>query len=65
MAELTDKPIIGQECICPDGVGRVKHFNLNANKCVGNYICVSTYMNNRDCEWAPHNVELLPPIGKS
>lgn len=46
--------VIGQECICPDGLGRVNgvdRFGL---------ISVTTYVNNRGCTWAKENVKLVP-----
>ncbi len=49
------KPIMGQEAICPDGLGRVVGFSP------GKFIKVDTYVGNRGCEWAPHNVELIDP----
>ncbi len=50
--------IIGQECICPDGLGRVKSFTGRKNVMS---IVVETYINNRDCDWGCHNVELIDP----
>ena len=52
------KPIIGQEAICPDGLGRVQAFDLGSGH---DLIRIDTYVNNRGCEWAPHNVELIDP----
>ena len=49
-------PIIGQEAVCPDGLGRVTHF---ADKSVDKWICVETYVDDRSCYWAPHNVKLV------
>lgn len=49
-----DKLIIGQECICPDGLGRVIDFDSSKG------IQVQTYINNRNCIWDKNNVELLP-----
>ena len=54
-------PIIGQEAICPDGLGRVKTFY---DKFPVQWILVETYFCNRDCKWAPHNVELIDPRRK-
>jgi hypothetical protein len=52
------KIIIGQECICPDGLGRVvKIINGPANTI---NIKVDTYVDNRSCEWSEHNVTLIP-----
>ena len=52
-------PIIGQEAICPDGLGRVKSvsdFNETSQ-----WLLVETYFCSRDCKGAPHNVELIDP----
>lgn len=54
------KPIIGQEAICPDGLGRVKSFCLSGSY---QWIVVSTYFNDRQCKWIPENVELIDPRG--
>ena len=51
---MSDKPIIGQEAVCPDGLGRVVALGL-----FGVYI--DTYIDNRCCDWALHNVELIDP----
>ena len=48
----------GQEAICPDGPGRVIDF---CDDFPGAFIQVSTYVNDRGCKWAPHNVDLIPP----
>ena len=48
------KPIIGQECICPDGLGRVMSVEPQGS------IWIKTYIRNRECCWASVNVELLP-----
>ena len=50
--------IIGQECICPDGLGRV--VRVVAQRCGNANIVVDTYVDSRFCEWASHNVELIP-----
>lgn len=52
------KIIIGQECICPDGLGRVVKI-INGPASTVN-IKVDTYVNNRSCEWSEHNVTLIP-----
>ena len=55
-----DKPIIGQETICPDGLGRVVSFET-----VGRGISrikrikVQTYIADRSCNWGVCNVELI------
>jgi len=54
------KVIIGQEAICPDGLGRVVEVGrIMCGK--PSYIKVKTYVNNRGCEWAADNVELIDP----
>ena len=63
------KIIIGQEAICPDGLGRVTNFtceNYSTSSMVPiefNYqtITVETYVDNRSCDWAASNVELIYP----
>jgi len=52
------KPIIGQEVICPDGLGRVIAFDITS---ADRYIQVSTYVKDRQCRWSPDNVELIDP----
>ena len=56
--QFSPHPIIGQEAICPDGLGRVIAFKDNLPD---QWIQVSTYVNDRQCRWAPHNVELINP----
>ncbi|MEE9367000.1 MAG: hypothetical protein V3W44_09960 [Dehalococcoidales bacterium] len=51
------EPIIGQECICPDGLGRVVSAHENDHGWIG----VSTYINDRGCKWSPENIELIDP----
>lgn len=51
------EPIIGQEAICPDGLGRIMAFNLVMPN---SFIQVTTYINDRQCKWAPLNVQLIP-----
>ena len=50
-------PIIGQEAICPDGLGRVTAYR---NSTLGAWIQVATYVNNKESKWAPLNVRLVP-----
>jgi hypothetical protein len=50
------RPVLGQEAVCPDGLGRVVAFDDGA---VYGFIQVDTYVNNRSCKWAPHNVRLV------
>jgi len=54
MAHEFEHPIIGQEAICPDGLGRVIKF---LDKFPEQWIQVSTYVDDRQCKWAPHNVK--------
>jgi len=55
-----NKIIIGQEAICPDGLGRVVEVGkLFCRK--PSYIKVKTYINNRGCHWQADNVELINP----
>lgn len=51
-------PIIGQEAICPDGLGRVIAFK---NDFPHQWIQVSTYVNDRQCKWDMANVKLIDP----
>lgn len=50
--ERQSKPILGQEAVCPDGLGRV----VGVGK---DYIKVSTYVNDRECNWDPKNITLV------
>lgn len=58
MTHEFDHPIIGQEAICPDGLGRVIAFK---NDFPHQWIQVSTYVNDRQCKWDMANVELIDP----
>lgn len=49
-------PIIGQEAVCPDGLGRVVDFKDDFPE---QWIQIATYINNRDCKWDHHNVRLV------
>lgn len=49
-----DSIVNGQECVCPDGLGRVQSYDVTEN-----YIQVETYFQNRGCKWAPHNVKMV------
>jgi len=49
--------IIGQECICPDGLGRVVDIIQGVAGAFA--IKVDTYIHNRGCNWASHNVQLI------
>lgn len=49
-------PIIGQEAICDDGLGRVIDY---CDKFPKQWIQVSTYVKDRQCKWSPDNVVLI------
>lgn len=51
-------PIIGQEVICPDGLGRVIAY---LDRFPNQWIQVSTYVDDRRCKWSPDKVELIDP----
>ncbi len=57
MAHEFEHPLIGQEAVCPDGLGRVNSFLDNFPH---QWIKIDTYIRNRGCNWAPHNVTLVP-----
>jgi len=50
-------PIIGQECICPDGLGRVISYDFEMPNY---YIRVHTYINPCDRNWDRDSVTLIP-----
>jgi len=51
-----EEPIIGQEAVCSDGLGRVAAFDfIPPNR----WIQVDTYINNRSCKWDVANVTLV------
>jgi len=52
-----DKPIIGQEAVCPDGLGRV--IDTGYHSALVMWIQVDTYMHNRSCKWDACNVKLV------
>lgn len=54
-------PVIGQEAICPDGLGRV----VLVQDGPGGWIRIDTYIGNQSCHWDPDNVELIDPRGES
>ena len=56
MTRSFEHPIIGQEIVCPDGLGRVVDYEDRFPNC---WIKVETYINNRGCRWAPENVVLV------
>ena len=53
------EPIIGQEAICGDGLGRVKEYERKDSP--SRWVQVSTYFNNNESKWAHYNVELIDP----
>jgi hypothetical protein len=50
------RPIIGQEAICPKGLGRVIDFN---EVFPHQWIQVQTYVKDSSCKWEWANVELI------
>jgi hypothetical protein len=60
MAQEFVKPIIGQEAVCSDGLGRVRAYEDNFPI---QWIQVDTYINNRSCQWDYRNVKLIPIPG--
>ena len=50
-------PIIGQECICPDGLGRVSDYLSIKNEV--QWVKVTTYFENRSCKWDIKNITLI------
>ena len=54
--KLKAKIILGQEVICPDGLGRVAAFNFAPPN---NWVQVQTYINDRQCKWDIKNVTLV------
>lgn len=53
--------IIGQECVCPDGLGRI--FKVEHGVCESARIYVATYFADRGCGWDYRNVSLVPIAG--
>lgn len=52
-----EHPVIGQEAVCRDGLGRVTAFK---DEFPTQWIEAQTYVNNRSCHWDPANVRLVP-----
>ncbi len=50
-------PIIGQEAICPDGLGRVEEIDF---KLPNKNITIRTYVNNKSCIWDMDDIKLIP-----
>lgn len=50
-------PVIGQEAVCPDGLGRVN--GIEEGAAGSQRIRVRTYINNRDCLWDSKNIRLV------
>ena len=66
MKEVTFKnaiavPIIGQEVVCPDGLGRIADIILQPANSYS--IVVHTYIKNRACAWDSENVKLVQVLG--
>ena len=57
--KITSKTMItiGQEAICPDGLGRIS--KVECSICNTIIITVETYINNRSCCWDSSNIELV------
>jgi hypothetical protein len=49
------KFILGQEVLCPDGIGRIEDIDPN-----GYYVRIQTYFKNRSCNWDIKNVQPWP-----
>ena len=58
-----ERIIIGQEAICPDGLGRVESYQVGVPD---SFIQVNPYVGKRwgDGKWSPENVELIDPRGR-
>jgi hypothetical protein len=50
-------PVIGQEVICPHGLGRIAE--VSTHGAGGAQIRVDTYIRNMSCKWSSANVEYL------
>ena len=59
-----ERIIIGQEAICPDGLGRVESYQVGVPD---SFIQINPYVGKRymDGKWSPNLVELIDPRGKS
>jgi len=49
-------PVLGQEAICPDGLGRVIAYD---NKFPKQWIQIRTYVNDRSCKWSFEKITLI------
>ena len=49
-------PIIGQKCVCPDGVGFVADFRDDPPH---QWIKADTHYNNKGARWDPKNIKLI------
>ena len=58
------RPILGQECIVGNTMGRVISFNDSFPSVVGSYVEVRTFDNGIQAKYVPGNVELINPRGK-
>jgi hypothetical protein len=49
--------IIGQEALCPHGLGRITEVGLTFPD---RFVRISTYVNDCGCKWEPSNVRVIP-----
>ena len=56
--ENMDKIILGQEAICPNGLGRVVRYSANRPF---TFIRIRLYTSQNEHDYAPINVELIDP----
>lgn len=61
---MSSKIIMGQDAICPDGLGCVRNWEVNVQGDI-TQIQVDTRVNNRSCWWDAVNVTLLPIEGSA
>lgn len=52
------RPLLGQDCICPEGLGRVVEIQVNQYGDITG-IRVDTLVKNRGRMWSPDNVKLF------
>jgi len=53
---MSTLPIIGQECVCPEGLGRVVGFGTKDD---ADWIQVKTYVNSKNARWLVEHVRLI------
>lgn len=56
MKSLYSNLIIGQEAVCPDGLGRIIWHETTYT---GQTIQIQTYINDRSCKWDYTNVRIV------